>query len=57
MQKSEDHIKEYESYIQSVLGSGFDYETWHEHQYGTKSKIKVETSLQINVLKDKIDTK
>lgn len=57
MQNNEEHIKEYESYIQSVLGSTFDYQTWHEHQYGIKPKIKVETSLRINVLESKDRTK
>lgn len=57
MQNNEEHIKEYESYIQSFLGSSFDYQTWHEHQYGIKPKIKVETSLRINVLESKDHTK
>lgn len=57
MQNNESHIKEYESYIQSVLGSGFDYQTWHEHQYGTKPEIKVETSLRINVLNNEDSAK
>jgi hypothetical protein len=53
MKNNEEHIKEYESYVQSILRSSFDYSTWHEHQYGIKPEIKVETSFQINVLSDK----
>lgn len=57
MQNNEAHIKEYESYLKTVLNSGFDYQTWHEHQYGKSPELKVETNLKINVVESQETTK
>lgn len=50
MQQNESRIKEYEKYAKTVLNSAFDFETWHQHQYGTIPNVKVKTDLSINVV-------
>lgn len=42
-------IEEYTEYLEKLIDRGFDFNTWCEHQYGTRPNVKVEPHLSLSV--------